>query len=134
MTINPKLLEPTLLWENPNPNSTMGETTLTGLPDMSSFEYLGIELGIYTPSNQQSYFQKVRYQTDNTAPYFLGHAFVYIDTSASNIAAGGVVGREMHILSSTSIKFSNGITWGYDAAPRYSANHSVVKRIYGYKY
>ena len=39
MTINPKLLEPTLLWSNPNPNASFSAQTLTNV-DPRGYKYV----------------------------------------------------------------------------------------------
>lgn len=47
MTINPKLLEPTLLWENPNPNSSFSAQNLVLSQNSQNFKYLVLRYKLY---------------------------------------------------------------------------------------
>lgn len=62
MTINPKLLEPTLLWENSNPNdsyvgSSTTETSFTG-GNVANFKYVVVAYRVTADANVQPQYLK----------------------------------------------------------------------------
>lgn len=63
MTINPKLLEPTLLWSNPNPNQAFNETYNVVFNTNNAhlkFKYLVFEIKHFVgSSNTETQFVKV---------------------------------------------------------------------------
>lgn len=66
MTINPKLLEPTLLWENPNPTSNFAAQTLT-ISNFSAFKYLFVEFKRDTTAYGTVFCDKVKLDSSGIA-------------------------------------------------------------------
>ncbi len=104
MTINPKLLEPTLLWENPNPNAaSFDEQTINNIGNIDNYKYLIIEYKYYfaTYGNQ---FMKIRKAT--------GLAFPLINVNLRY----EVTSRTFDFPTNTSVHFAKAYMMGVSGA------------------
>lgn len=95
-------IEPVLLWENANPNTSFAEATIT-TADMSKYKYIVIEYKAYYANNQSTKFLKSAIKDFDNGRLSLTDVFESISEDLSSC-------RNMIINSTTSITIGDNYT------------------------
>lgn len=118
--VHQKDIDAVLLWKNANPNSSMGEITLTDLPDMSKFKYIIITYKYFIGDTLALQYKKIKYGINKNA-FILG----------GNIEVE-VASRKVYFASATSIIFYVSYQLANSSSSASTSNNFIIpNEIYG---
>lgn len=111
MTINPKLLEPTLLWENTGSwASGFSQQNITLNQSLANFNYFVVEYFTYFAANYKYNRETQKFGVGNPTTLYdsytlqFSSAFVSQTTSTTEVAR-----RDFQIVNNTTIKFADAL-------------------------
>lgn len=118
--INPKLLEPTLLWENPNKNSSLGETEIS-VANLSDYKKFIVVWSSYKSSNSTAQYTISEFLYDSAIDSYTNMSYVGDDYTV--IRGIKFVNNKINIAQAVLINLTNLST---------SNDNQRVKPIYIY--
>ena len=124
MTINPKLLEPTLLWENPNPNINFNVANPISVSSMQPYKFIIIEYKSNAASIQ-TIFVKLRIIGTGIQTNFVLGLNAYANGNCY------VVSRPLNIPNYTNISFGRAYSMQIGETGSENDSDLIPVRIYG---